>query len=200
MTGVLGWWFAPSGSTVKEIRLPNCDDRVVVDGETLTVRREPILCLRGLHASEKALDAIRYARSSIVCRVEVSGKIELGYDKLCGTARKCLWRLDSDKILHEFACRCAEISLRIAGVTDERCWGAIAAKRQWLRGEITDKELAAARDEAWEAARDEARDAARDAARAAARAAARDAGAAEASDAARDAQLKKLLEMIEVAK
>lgn len=32
MTGVLGWWFAPSGSTVKEIRLPNCDDRVVVDG------------------------------------------------------------------------------------------------------------------------------------------------------------------------
>jgi len=130
----------------------------------------------------------------------VSGKIELGYDKLCGTARKCLWRLDSDKILHEFACRCAEISLRIAGVTDERCWMAIEAKRQWVRGEITDKELAAARDEAWEAARDEARDAARDAAREAVWYAARDAAWAAARETARDAawaaQNKQLESMI----
>ena len=68
-------------------------------------------------------------------------------------------------ILHEFACRCAEYALSFADNPDPRSIAAIEAKRKWLRGEITNKELYAARD----AARDAARAAARDAARAAAR-------------------------------
>jgi len=60
---------------------------------------------------------------------------------------------------------------------DPRSIAAIEAKRKWLRGEITDKELdaarAAARDVAWDVARTAANAAAWDAANAAANAAAR---------------------------
>lgn len=74
-------------------------------------------------------------------------------------------------MLHEFACRCAERELTQAGVTDRRSWDAIEAKRGWLRGNVSDEQLAAA----WAAASAAARDAASDAAWDAARAAARDA-------------------------
>lgn len=91
-------------------------------------------------------------------------------------------------ILHEFACRCAEYALSFVDNPDPRSIAAIDAKRKWLRGEIKDKELRAARDAAsdaagaaaWDAAWAAAWDAAWDAARAAAMATA---GAA-ASDAA----------------
>ena len=80
-------------------------------------------------------------------------------------------------ILHEFACRCAEYALSFVESPDPRSIAAIEAKRKWLRGEITDVELyaarIAARDAAWAAAqvvaratstaaRDDARDAARE--------------------------------------
>ena len=113
--------------------------------------------------------------------------------------------LDADKVntsirldliepekLHEFACRCAERALSRVEHPDPRSVAVIKAKRAWLRGEITDAELAAARGAAWDAERDAERDAAwaaeRDAAWAAAwaaaRAAARDAAWAAARDAA----------------
>jgi len=44
-------------------------------------------------------------------------------------------------ILHEFACRCAEEALKLVVNPDPRSMAAIAAKRAWLRGEITDDEL-----------------------------------------------------------
>ena len=108
-------------------------------------------------------------------------------------------------ILHEFACRCAEYALSFADKPDPRSIAAIEAKRKWLRGEIKDKELRAARDAAgaaaWDAARaaawDAARAAARDAARAAARAAARDAAWAAARAAANEHELEILLELLE---
>ena len=107
-------------------------------------------------------------------------------------------------ILHEFACRCAEYALSFVDNPDPRSIAAIDAKRKWLRGEIADKELAAAWaaaraaawDTAWDAARAAARDAARVAARAAAWATARDAARAAARDAARDAAMEHELEIL----
>ena len=111
-------------------------------------------------------------------------------------------------ILHEFACRCAEYALSFVDNPDPRSIAAIEAKRKWLRGEITDKELdaarAAARDAAsdaaryaaWYAARTAAWDAARTAAQAAARAAARDAAQAAAWAAARDAAREHEVEIL----
>ena len=55
-------------------------------------------------------------------------------------------------ILHEFACRCAEQGLAASGDPDPRSVAAIAAKRAWVRGEISDQALAAARAAAWDAA------------------------------------------------
>ena len=104
-------------------------------------------------------------------------------------------------ILHEFACRCAEYALSFVDNPDPRSIAAIDAKRKWLRGEIKDKELRAARDAAraaaWDAAWAAARAAAWDAARAAARAAASDAAGAAAGDAAREHELEILRELLE---
>ena len=57
-----------------------------------------------------------------------------------------------DEILHEFACRCAEYALSFVENPDPRSVAAIEAKRKWVRGEISDDELAAARAAAWDAA------------------------------------------------
>ena len=59
-------------------------------------------------------------------------------------------------ILHEFACRCAEYALSFVESPDPRSLASIEAKRKWLRGKITDAELAAASNAAWYAERDAA--------------------------------------------
>ena len=114
-------------------------------------------------------------------------------------------------ILHEFACRCAEYALSFVESPDPRSTAAIEAKRKWLRGEITDAELAAARvaarvaariaaqDVAWVIARVMAQDAAWAAARNVVRSAANDAAldiACAASRAARDAAREHEVEML----
>ena len=115
--------------------------------------------------------------------------------------------------LHEFACRCAERALSRIEHPDPRSVAAIEAKRAWMKGEISDAELASAwaaawaavRAAAWDAARAATWDAAWDAARAAAWAAVSAAAWAAARAAARDAErawqveeLKKMLREEEV--
>lgn len=48
-------------------------------------------------------------------------------------------------ILHEFGCRCAERALARIDKSDARSVAAIEAKRRWLRGEISDDAMIAAR-------------------------------------------------------
>ena len=98
-------------------------------------------------------------------------------DRLWAVLRK---ELIEAPILHEFACRCAEDALKLIDNPDPRSIAAIAAKRKWLKGEITNEELDAARDAARAAASATAWAAARDAASATAWAAARDAASATA--------------------
>jgi hypothetical protein len=105
-------------------------------------------------------------------------------------ARDVLWvvlreELIPAPILHELACRFAESAIGLArSGPDPRSIAAIAAKRAWLCGEITDAQLAAAMAAAWAAAWAAAMAAARDAAWAAAWAAARAAAWAAARAAA----------------
>ena len=157
-------------------------------GQTLEALEQPLqLCSYGLHASARAIDALGYAPGPIACRVELSGEILHGSDKLCATHRKCVAMADATRILHEFACWCAEQAFameRAAGrEPDARSIAAVEAKRAWLAGSITDQELAVA----WAAAREAASDAARAAACAAAREAAMEAACAAACAAAREA-------------
>lgn len=83
------------------------------------------------------------------------------------------------RILHEFACWCAEEALIHVENPDERSWNAIKVKRAWLRGEASDAERSAAEAAAWSAAWSAAEDAAWSAERSAAWSAAR--AAAEAA-------------------
>ena len=81
-------------------------------------------------------------------------------------------------VLHEYACRCAEYALSLIDNPYPRSVAAIEAKRKWLRGEIDNSALDAARDAAraaeWAAARAAAWAAAWAAARAAEHAAVMD--------------------------
>ena len=91
-------------------------------------------------------------------------------DKLWAVLRE---ELIDARILHEFACWCAEDALIHVENADERSRNAIKVKWAWLRGEASDAELAAARSAERSAVRSAERSAAEDAERAAARAVAR---------------------------
>ena len=194
----LYWHWLP-----EDRRLRYDSRQLVVAGETIKHDGPVVMCESGLHASERAIDSLRYAPGPIICRVTLGGTVIDGKDKSVASERNVLWMADATNTLHEFACLCAEDSLRTAKVEDVRCWQAIETKRKWLRGEATDDELTAARAAAWAAASAAAWDAARDAcdaawaaARAAAWAAACDAACAAARDAARDAQNIRLTDML----
>jgi len=140
VTDWLGWHFLPYDG-----RLANGDGRDVRIGETLRVEGPLELCKHGLHASRRALDALKYAPGALACRVKLSGKIVEDDDKACATERTVLGMVDATRLLHEFACDVAEQALRRANVTDERSWNAIWTKRRWLDGEASYAELAIAR-------------------------------------------------------
>lgn len=186
-TTVLAWHFV--GETK---RLGYDDGREVKVGETLSYNGDspPECCYGGMHGSVSALDALNYAPGPILCRVEISGDIDEGGDKLCGRHRKVIAMADATDMLRAFARRCA---LDVAHL-----WDMPDVVRKYLEtgaeplrdaayAAASDAAYAAARaaasDAAMDAARDAARDAAMDAARAA-RAAAWDARAARAARAA----------------
>jgi hypothetical protein len=144
---VLGWYWLPYNGCLY------CPPYTEVEvGQTQTAEGPLELCENGMHASRRALDALRYARGPIVCRVELSGEILEGKDRLCARHRKVLAMADATKTLHEFACWCTEQLLlreRAAGrEINPRGWAAIETKRKWLKGEATDEKL----DDAYKAA------------------------------------------------
>lgn len=131
-------------------------------GGVETFDGEPVLCKDGLHASARAIDALRYAPGAYVRRVRLEGTIVGGLivgegDKRCATRRVIVAEADATRTLHLFACDEAERALKASNVEDERCWNAIAVKRLWLDGKATDEELSAARAAAGAAVRDAAR-------------------------------------------
>ena len=148
---MLAWHFLR-----EDKRLGNGDGRLVEVGATLECKGDPILCDNGMHGSVRLIDALRYASGPIVCRVKIEGDVIEGEDKLCGRRRTVLWMLDATQILHEFACTCVEDALALVEQPDARSVEGIAAKRKWLRGEITDEELDAAWTASWAAAQDAA--------------------------------------------
>lgn len=186
MNEVVAWHFLK-----KDKRLRFGDREFVEVDKTFSIKEKPELCELGFHASLRAIDALDYAPGPIVCRVQMGGEIIHSDDKLVAQQRTVIWMADASTVLHEMACWFAERALlrqrEKGNEPDKRSWAAIEAKRKWLKGEITDKELGAAwvaagdagdaagvaGAAAWAAARD-ARDA-----RVAAWVAARDAGAAE---------------------
>jgi len=135
-------------------RLRYGDNRVVRAGHTYKAKGKGsiVLCQNGVHGSKRILDGLCYAPGPVVCRVNISGEIVQGSDKLAGRTRDVLWLLDASAVLHEFACRCADTFLARITHPDPRSIEGIRVKRAWLRGEATDSDLAFASAAAWDAA------------------------------------------------
>ncbi len=86
------------------------DNREIIIGETHTVdisERPLSLCVWGLHASQRIIDALDYAPGPWVYRVELGGEILLSDDKACAERRTYLDGLDATEILREFSRWCA---------------------------------------------------------------------------------------------
>ena len=191
MDTVTGWYFSEESRL-----LQHGDARPIEIGVTHEVDAPIQLCKRGLHASVRAIDALKYAPGPIVWRVELSGEIKTGDDKCVATHRKYIGGgVDARAVMRAFACRCAldvahlwdmpplvraYLETGEESIRDAARAAAVAAAGDAARAAA----VAAAGDAAWAAARDAARAAAWDAARAAAGDAAWDA----ARDAAGDAQ------------
>lgn len=106
------------------------------------------MCANGVHASRRALDALRYAPGPVVCAVVLSGELQHDTDKSVARERRVVWMADATNVLHEFACIVATDALALVearGMTVDPCsWAAIEAKRGWLRGLTTDADLGVA--------------------------------------------------------
>ena len=155
---MIGWYFATTERTLRY-----GDDRKIELGKTHTVKGQPILCERGLHASKNILDALQYAPGPVIYKVQLSHKVVHGDDKSCAQRRKYLaGAIDISDTLRLFARQCALDVIHL--------WNAPNIVIQYLNTgdeSIRDAARAAARDAAWDddwaAARAAARPAARNA-------------------------------------
>ena len=96
---------------------------------------------------ETAAGRQRYARVAAM-RDEWSALDVLALDGVSNEDK--LWAVLREEfidapVLHEYACRCAEYALTFVREPDSRSIAAIEAKRKWLRGEISNDDLTAAR-------------------------------------------------------
>ena len=137
MAPVYGWHFSTG-------RLAYGDGRKVEAGVTHEVNAPVVLCLRGLHASRRAIDALKYAPGAIVARVRLDGVIKEDGGKCAATRRTYLWVADASAVLRLFTADVAEAELLLAGVKDPRSWTAIEAARAFAMGEIDVHDLRAA--------------------------------------------------------
>ena len=182
---------------------------VPADGVTLEHDGPMEMCVSGLHASRRIIDALQYAPiGKTICRVRCTGEIVDDSDKLICRSRTIIWRVDGSNILRKFACQQA---LSVAHL-----WNMPQIVREYLETQDESKQAAAwaaAGAAAWAATRAATRAATQAAAWAAAWAATRAAtwaaaraaawaaagattGAASAGDAAWDAANTMLTKMV----
>lgn len=83
------------------------------DGERLEHGAPVALCQSGLHASERVIDALKFAPGNTICRVECDGVSARQDDKLVCAARTILWRVEGEDLLREFA---RKVALDVAGL------------------------------------------------------------------------------------
>ena len=97
------WYFTDKSKTLKY-----GDGRKVEVGATHEIKGRPILCKKGLHGSIKIIDALRYAPGTVVWRVELSGQMDNGEDKIAAQKRTYIsGGIDIAPILYKFARMCA---------------------------------------------------------------------------------------------
>ena len=106
----------------------------------------PKPCVRGYHGSPTILKALQYASGPVLGRCEYRGIVwHSDRDKWAARERRCIVRVDASRLLRYFAAHVAEGALTLTGVTDERCWAATRAARDFADDRISAAALASAR-------------------------------------------------------
>ncbi len=145
----LAWHFVNNNG-----KLGYNDNRVVKVGSTYTCKGVPKLCKNGMHASKRAIDALRYAPGNIVCLVYMD-VVEKDIDKIVGKSRKVLYMADSSIVLQKFALIVAKEALDAVkssgGFTDIRSYEAIEAKHKYLNGALDEDSMKTAASAAYAA-------------------------------------------------
>lgn len=113
-------------------------------GQTLTATGRLAICRNGMHASRRAIDAIRYAPGPVACRVCLSGEIVVEEDKVCARSRTVLWMADASAVLRDFIVSCGEWLLTQEHTPDPRSLAAVDTARAYLRGIASRDEFDAA--------------------------------------------------------
>lgn len=136
MTTVRAWYFA-----TEDRKLRYGDGRKVEVGVTHVHDGEIKLCESGLHASVDLISVLIYAPGPVACRVEMSGDIKVGRDKLVARSRKYLAVADASRTLHEFGSWCIQRGMQIEDITSNEIERCLELKRLWLDGSMTTTEL-----------------------------------------------------------
>lgn len=142
---LLAWHFLPATGRTRY------SDELVTLGGTLTATGALKLCENGMHASVRASDALRYAPGWTICRVELSGEILVGDDKVCARHRKVIAMADAKRALLHHAADCAERALLRIKSPDPRSVQAIEAARAYADAKIDGAKLQDFRVAAWNA-------------------------------------------------
>ena len=137
------WYFSNN-----DCRLRYGDNRPIAPGIVHKVSCKPVLCNAGLHGSKRIIDALRYAPGGYVWRVDLSGDMVIGDDKIAATRREYLWGYDASGVLRRFARLCAlDWDVRWDSVWDA-AWASVRASA-W------DSAWDVGWDSAWDAAWDD---------------------------------------------
>ena len=123
-------------------RFGHDDGNIAAPGYVYSVEGPIKLCEWGLHASERAIDALQYAPGNMIGRVVLSGEIIRGDDKLVATHREYLWIADAEETLRSFT--------RWSALQVIHLWNAPDIVRRYL--ESGDKSLRSAAESAAESA------------------------------------------------
>lgn len=107
----LAWLFCQPDRSGEYVGLQHNNFPVIV-GETRHFDGELKICEAGLHASLRAIDALRFASGVkasgvIACLVQVKGKISFGDDILVSSENTVLAAIEASSILFHFARHCA---------------------------------------------------------------------------------------------
>jgi hypothetical protein len=145
MPNILAWHFCDD-----KRKLGFGDKRPIVIGETVSVRPPLELCKRGLHGSTRIIDALKYRRGNVICRVKLSGEMIRSGDKIVASHRTVLWMQDVELALRLFSIDCRERNMLFLNMNPPAlALQAIETARQYLLGKATASALEIARNRAW---------------------------------------------------
>lgn len=138
---IMGWHFVNNNRTLEH----DAQNVTVEPGYVYTYDSDlmPRLCVRGMHGSRRAIDALKYTPGPIICRVALWGDVEMGNDKLVARNREVLWMADATRELRLWVCWCVRQVWHM--LHDERSRHAVEVAERYAMGDATDEELAAAK-------------------------------------------------------